>query len=496
MKLWFLGFILFSLEALTRCARTTRLPVKVSSTTRSPTTSTSTRPPYQGYLSFMLLCEPDSRCVSINTKVDIIECLEKGMSLAATYLYKQCTGQGTITCDDNDTSITVKNCLKAQSGSFANLITDASRQCIREKVTLGNIDCYKINSRLRRSGQKVWSSSGNHMSSMTSGSVLLSPAGDLGKVTSIFEYAASLRLNMTTTSTTSTTTTTPPPSTTLPSRTDQSASNNHYHSVQNEGSFNYVPQASGSTGIRDTFLPPSHTSHSVSTRFAPSNHSPGQHRPSPFDFQGNTRFGGNNNRPGLMRPPNRPSQGQHPPPQEFSYEYIEYDDGQPEEIFNTPTRMPFRSNFHNQNRNNQRTRVFRKERRAAPQTSFTSSNYGDRKTIIPRSNVSFRSDKVRPMINAMRRTVFQENEDEDELRTGHDEVGKRRVIVNHNRSSAFSLDQRNEYPSSSLTASSQRSSLLHEEPSSQVIASLSGITYDDSSPDIIHDSQSVSYFLL
>lgn len=110
--------------------------------------------PYQGYLAFMLICEPDTTCISVETKLEIIRCLENGLSLAAIYLYKQCTGQGTITCEDATMVNTIKNCLKAQSGSFANLITDASRQCIREKVTLGNIDCYKINNKLRMAGQR------------------------------------------------------------------------------------------------------------------------------------------------------------------------------------------------------------------------------------------------------------------------------------------------------------------------------------------------------
>lgn len=128
---------------------------------------------FRGYLAFMLLCgelidlirvnwnaivfivEPDLYCIPIEAKTDIIKCFESGHSLAALYLYRQCTAQGTVTCDDQPMSRTVKNCLRLQSG-VGNLITDASRQCIREKVTLGHLDCYKINSKLRERGQQYW----------------------------------------------------------------------------------------------------------------------------------------------------------------------------------------------------------------------------------------------------------------------------------------------------------------------------------------------------
>ena len=87
--------------------------------------------------------------------MDIIKCLETGHSAAAIYLYRQCTAQGTVLCDDIAITRTIKTCLKIQSG-IGNLITDASRQCIRDKISLGNIDCYKINSKLRERGQQYW----------------------------------------------------------------------------------------------------------------------------------------------------------------------------------------------------------------------------------------------------------------------------------------------------------------------------------------------------
>lgn len=190
---------------LSDAAKPTRWPA-------SKTTTTTAKPLYQGYLAFMLLCEPDSKCIPMETKIDVINCLESGMSLAAVYVYKQCTGQGVLTCDDENISQTVKNCLKMQSGSFTNLITDSSRQCIREKVTLGNIDCYKSNQRLRKGGQKLWMQGGKLLPSASSYDQGTRIDREAQRPVSIFEYAAIVKTSTpptpTTTSTTTTTTTT------------------------------------------------------------------------------------------------------------------------------------------------------------------------------------------------------------------------------------------------------------------------------------------------
>lgn len=469
--LLFFGF--FGFFVVTQSARTTRLPVKPTiapSIARWPTTTP--RPPYQGYLSFMLLCEPDPKCVSVNTKLDIIECLEKGMSLAAIYLYKQCTGQGTITCDDNDTSLTVKNCLKIQSGSFANLITDASRQCIREKVTLGNIDCYKINSRLRRAGQKFWmmSSGGTHF-----GPVMTpAPRRDDYATTrpvSIFEQAANLRTSTTTTtsttSTSTTTSTTPPPVTIQPpvgrpeSSPDYNArpeSFNHKNNHQTNQGF-YTPSMSsgqiqspsassiGNNGFASNHqanmnIPSNAPSGSMNhpsgqflaTRFLPGNSlSQGQQGSRPFidSFPENTRLGHdrgvNNNdqrRPvggiNYSRRPtedtrNRPASTSQP---EISYEYIEYDDGQPEEtgpsgsVTQATTNNPLtvfsnnRKNFDNQRKNHRLPNI--RKQRTVPSSEdyfeipFLHSSLGNsriRGRFLPDASMSFTSTSRLPFEN-------------------------------------------------------------------------------------------------
>ena len=195
-------------------AKPTRWPIA------SRLSTTTAKPQYQGYLAFMLLCEPDSRCMPMETKIDIINCLESGMSLAAIYLYKQCTGQGVLMCDDENVSQTVKNCLKVQSGSFTNLITDSSRQCIREKVTLGNIDCYKINQRLRKGGQKLWTQGGKLLPSASTYDQGSRIEVGTQRAISIFEFASLAKTSTTTTpaptTTTTTTTTAPAPMASVP----------------------------------------------------------------------------------------------------------------------------------------------------------------------------------------------------------------------------------------------------------------------------------------
>ena len=530
-KMWFdIRFLIFfSLFTASKSARTTRLPIRV--TTMSPLSrwpTTTPRPPYQGYLSFMLLCEPDVKCVSVNTKLDIIECLEKGMSLAAIYLYKQCTGQGTITCDDNDTANTVKNCLKVQSGSFANLVTDSSRQCIREKVTLGNIDCYKINSRLRRGGQKFWMMSpGSHFGPI----VTLAPRRDLMETTpriSIFEQAAHLKTSTTTTTTTvatTTTSTTPAPVSSFPGRhgndndgrpdttTSLSQQNNfQVLSGQHHQGLSYLPSGhnhpQGTFGgnnfaIRhhhpmtsmnhpfSGFLPPPGF---MTTRFIPPKILPGSSLPShpPYIesslFPGNSRLGNNrqstnnfdkNNAGGggMANGSHRPSQAPSQP--EFTYEYIEYDDGQPDEpIGSSPvtqaTTIPLtvmssnrRASFDNQRRNRRVSN--RKEKRtvSSPQgfvSSLSQSNL-DGKRII--------------------RRVYQTPT------TASLTIPSRLTIQYHRTSSPPNLLQQQKTFLSRSSHDSSLSSASSFPPKNIKISGLT-ITDDDSNPDIIHDSQTVS----
>ncbi|KAI1286730.1 hypothetical protein HDE_10746 [Halotydeus destructor] len=130
--------------------------VDVKKDTLTGTKSGTRTETFRGYLAFLLLCEPDSYCIPMETKANLIQCLESGSSMAALHLYRQCTGHGSVTCDDQPITRTIKTCLKLQTGS-GNLITDASRQCIRDKVTLGHLDCYRINSKLRRHGHSLWS---------------------------------------------------------------------------------------------------------------------------------------------------------------------------------------------------------------------------------------------------------------------------------------------------------------------------------------------------
>jgi hypothetical protein len=302
----------------------------------------------------------------METKIDVINCLESGMSLAAVYLYKQCTGQGVLTCDDENISQTVKNCLKMQSGSFTNLITDSSRQCIREKVTLGNIDCYKSNQRLRKGGQKFWMHGGKMLPSASSHEQGIRLDRETQRPISIFEYAAIVKTSTapTTTTTTSTTTTTTTTTTTPAPRPMANANypppyENNYnpfvgHSSSNnnnnnqEGYFHGNSHLNGMMNNQNFAQNP----HSFATAQRFNQQSPGmrfnshgpQYQVIPMSPSGNGAYGhsnGNNNKNNVNR--NRGKPQQTPANNEEVYEYIEYeeDDGsEGRETSTTSTRRP------------------------------------------------------------------------------------------------------------------------------------------------------------